>query len=301
MKPLPFTLRQLQYASAVGGTRNFHRASELCAVAQPSLSAQLAGLEEALGVSLFERGRRGVLLTPAGEALLPRMEALLRDAEDLHRACRQFQAPLEGPLRLGVIPTLAPYLLPDVARTLRAVAPRLQPLWTEDQTDRLVSALHAGHLDGALLALEADLRGLDSLAIGFDPFVACLPSTHPLAAQQGPLAVGELPEGALLLLEEGHCLRTQALEACGRRRLEGEGYRATSLSTLVQVVASGLGLTLLPALAADLETRRADVVLRPLAPPVPGRTLGLVWRPGSPMATPLKALAPAFREALDAR
>lgn len=296
MLPIPFTLRQLQYVREVARTRNFHRAAEACAVAQPSLSAQIAGLEEALGTPLFERGRKGVLLTAAGEALLPRIEALLRDAADVETLARRYGNPLEGPLRLGVIPTLAPYLLPALAPRLKACAPRLMPLWTEDQTARLVAALQAGTLDGAVLALEADLGDLETLPFAFDPFVACLPSQHPLAAISGPLSLSDIPEGTLLLLAEGHCLRAQALAACGDRVTETQGYRATSLSTLVQVVASGLGITLLPTLAAETETRRADVVLRPLTAPAPGRTLGLAWRSGSPLGAPLRSLLSAFRD-----
>jgi len=279
--PPPFTLRQIQYALAVAETRNFRRAATLCAVAQPSLSAQLASLEEALGVPLFERGSGGVRITPAGTSLLARMRRLLAESDDLAREALNFRDPLAGTLRLGIIPTLAPYLLPSLVPALRTAFPKLLPLWTEERTDTLVAALHRGELEGAILALEADLGDLEVQPLGKDPFLVCLPTNHPLARLAGPLKMEELEGERLLLLEDGHCLRGQALAACGRAKVEELGYRATSLPTLVQMVSSGAGLTLLPRLAAPTEAARAAVMLRPLAAPEPYRTLALVWRKGS--------------------
>ena len=277
---LPFTLRQLQYALAVAETLNFRRAAERCAVAQPSLSSQLAALEAALGVVLFERGPGGVRITPAGKPLLARMSQIAAAAAELTLEATSLQDPFAGTLRLGVIPTLAPYLLPFLVPALKEAFPRLMPRWTEDRTDTLVTALHQGELEGAFLALEADLGDLESQVLGRDPFLLCLPPGHRLARTAAPLRVEKLEGESLLLLEDGHCLRDQALAACGGARLEELGYRATSLPTLVQMVASGAGVTLLPRLAAAIEASRATVVLRPLAAPAPFRTLALVWRRG---------------------
>ena len=237
--PLPFTLRQMQYALAVAETRNFRRAADLCAVAQPSLSSQLAALEHSLGVTLFERGKGGVRVTPPGQVLLARMERILAEGRELGQEAHTFLDPFAGSLRLGIIPTLAPYVLPFLVPALREAFPRLLPLWTEAHTDTLVAALQKSELDGAILALEADLGDLEHLVLGRDPFRVCLPVNHPLAKRKQALREKELEGERLLLLEDGHCLRGQALAACGRARIEELGYRATSLPTLVQMVASG--------------------------------------------------------------
>lgn len=298
--PLPFTLRQMQYALAVAETLNFRRAAELCAVAQPSLSSQLAALEQSLGVALFERGKGGVRVTPPGQVLLARMERMLTEGRELTQEAQTFLDPFAGSLRLGIIPTLAPYVLPFLVPALREAFPRLLPLWTEAHTNTLVAALQKSELDGALLALEADLGDLEHLVLGRDPFRVCLPVNHPLAKRKQALQEKELEGERLLLLEDGHCLRGQALAACGRARIEELGYRATSLPTLVQMVASGAGITLLPRLAVATEAARASVVLRPLAEPVPFRTLALVWRRGTYAEGALRHLgsvaAKAFRK-----
>lgn len=297
-KPLPFTLRQMQYALAVNETRNFRRAAELCAVAQPSLSSQIAALEASFGVPLFERGAGGVRVTPPGELLLARMAHLLTESQELLRASGGFRDPLAGPLRLGIIPTLAPYTLPFLVPTLREALPRLMPLWTEARTDVLVAALQRGELQGAILALEAELGDLEHHVLGEDPFQVCLPAEHRLARDKRPLRMEELEGEHLLLLEDGHCLRGQALAACGQARIEELGYRATSLSTLVQMVGSGAGLTLLPRLAVATETSRATVTVRPLARPTPFRTLVLAWRRGSFARDALRRLGTLAARAL---
>lgn len=296
--PIPFSLRQLQYALAIQETRNFRRAAERCAVAQPSLSAQLASLEEALGLRLFERGRGGVLPTPAGEALLPRFAELLQGAAELIPAASALRDPLGGALRLGLIPTIAPYLLPELAPALQAAFPRLEPQWTEAPTAQLVAQIRSGRLEAGFLALESELGDLECLRLGRDPFLLALPATHPLARRRGPVGLEELGGERLLLLEEGHCLRDQALSACSRAGLRELGFRATSLPTLLQMVAGGAGLTLLPRLAAPLETARARLALRPLKSPVPHRTLVLAWRRGSYAATALRRLAQVAQAAL---
>ncbi|BDU75563.1 LysR family transcriptional regulator [Mesoterricola sediminis] len=292
--PLPLSLRQLQYVVAVADTRHFRRAAELCAVAQPALSTQIAALEEALGVRIFDRGRRGVVVTPAGEPLVARARAILTAAESLVEEARRHQDPLAGTLRLGIIPTFAPYLLPEMAARLRRAFPALLPQWTEAHTPTLVADLQEGRLDAALLALEADLEDLEWLPLGEDPFLLAVPRAHPLARGRAPVGLDRLEGERLLLLEDGHCLRDQALSACANARVEELGYRATSLPTLVQMVASGMGITLLPRTAVATEVGRAPVRVRPLAAPVPFRTVVLAWRRGSF----LKAAAPALAEVL---
>src|SRR5260370_23319784 len=179
--PHPISLRQLQYLVAVADTRSFHRAAELCRVSQPSLSSQVAQAERLLGVQLFERDRRHVLVTPAGEELLRRARQLLIEADDLVDAATRSSDPLAGTLRLGVIPTISPYFVPEVAPALRRRFPQLQILWSEDKTANLRASLHAGELDGALVALEAELGEVEHEVIGYDPFVLAASPQHPLA------------------------------------------------------------------------------------------------------------------------
>ncbi|MCA9706044.1 MAG: LysR family transcriptional regulator [Myxococcales bacterium] len=289
--PHPFTLRQLQYAATLGETLSFRRAAERCHVSQPSLSAQLAQLEEALGVRLFERDRRRVLITAAGEAVLERARRLLLEADDLLAAAQRAGDPLVGTLRLGVIPTISPYLLPLATPALRADFPRLVAVWTEDKTEALVEALDAGALDAALLALEAELGELEHAVVAVDPFVLAVRPDDPLAAGSGPVRRSALDDVEVLLLDDGHCFRTQALEYCSRTHTRELEFRATSLTTLTQMVAGGAGVTLLPALAVPTEAHRAGLAIRELAAPVPARTIALVWRRRSPLGPALERLA----------
>ena len=293
-RPHPFTLRQLQYAIAVADHRSFRKAAEACHVSQPSLSAQVAQLEDLLGVVLFARDRRGVMPTPGGGVLLDRMRALVVDAHALTHAARTARDPLAGPLRLGVIPTIAPYALPRITPALQARFPDLVAMWTEEKTPALVERLTAGTLDAALLAREADLDGVEHVTVGVDPFVLATPLTHPLAAAGGAVPLEALHAEAVLLLDEGHCFRAQALAFCARADLRELAFRATSVGTLVQMVAAGAGVTLLPAIAAATERTRAAIAIRALAPPVPQRTLVLAWRARSPIAPALRRLAAAF-------
>ena len=293
----PFTLRQLQYFVAVAETGSFSKAAARCFVAQPSLSAQLAALEAALGVALFERGRGRVAPTKAGRVLLPRAQALLVGAEDLGAAARDFVDPLAGALRIGVIPTLSPYLLPALAPAIGRDWPKLAVQWTEDRTATLVAELDAGRLDAALLALEADLGPIEHAVLGQDRFVLATRRGDPLGAGRKPLQRDDLKGAPLLLLDEGHCLRDQALSFCARARPRELGYRATSLATLVQMVAAGQGVTLLPALAAPIEADRAGLALREFAAPAPHRTIALCWRRHSPLASALTRLAATLRAA----
>jgi LysR family hydrogen peroxide-inducible transcriptional activator len=294
--PHPFTLRQLQYALAVADELSFRKAAARCHVSQPSLSAQLGQMEEALGVRLFERDRRRVLPTGAGRPLIERMRRLVLEADDLVEAARRAGDPLTGTLRVGVIPTISPYLLPLAAPRLRARFPRLTLEWREDRTADLIAGLNAGSLDAALLALEADVGDVESAVIATDPFVLAAPPAHALARKETPASTAELRGAEVLLLDDGHCFRDQALEVCSGAQAREVGYRATSLATLVQMVAGGAGVTLLPALAVPTEAARAKLRVRTFSRPAPHRTIALVWRKRSPLAPALAAVAGVIRE-----
>lgn len=298
--PHLFTLRQLQYLLAVADTLSFRRAAEMCHVSQPSLSAQISELEDRLGVRAFERDRRRVLLTAAGRELVDRARRVVAEADELVAAARRAGDPLAGTLRLGVIPTISPYLLPSVTPRLRTRFPRLTVAWIEEKTDLLLHNLEAGALDAALVALEADLGDVEHEVIARDPFVLVAPKDHPLGRGKAAAVPADLRGAEVLLLDEGHCFRNQALELCGKVRARPADFRATSLTTLVQMVAGGAGLTLLPALAVPTEARRARLAVRPFAVPAPARTVALVWRKGSPLAAALRAVAGAIREAYPA-
>jgi len=281
MKPIP-TLKQLEYLVALAEHRHFGKAAAACFVTQSTLSAGLRDLETLLDARLVERDRRSVALLPIGEEVVARARAVLREAEGLVELARARTAPLSGTVRLGVIPTVGPFLLPRVLPGLRRDHPDLRLYLREDLTDRLVADLRRGALDVALLALPCDCGPIRTEILFDDPFLLACPPGHRLAAA-GPLGEPELAGEPLLLLEEGHCLREHALDAC---RLGAGGmddaFAATSLHTLVQMVANGLGVTLLPRLAVDAGilagTGLVDV---PFADPQPVRRIGLVWR-GSP-------------------
>jgi LysR family hydrogen peroxide-inducible transcriptional activator len=295
--PHAFSLRQLQYVVAVAQELSFRRAAELCHVSQPSLSAQLAQLERALGVQLFERDRRRVLLTTAGHALLARAQRVLLEADDLVEAAARAGDPLAGTLRIGVIPTVSPYLLPSLTPVLRAKFKRLTVAWVEDKTDVLVARLEAGSLDAALVALEADLGDVAHEIIATDPFMLVMPPDHPLAAKAAPAPASDLRGSSVLLLDDGHCFREQALAVCSTARAKELEFRATSLSTLVQMVAGGAGITLIPTLSIATELRRANVRVRAFRDPAPHRTIALIWRKRSPLAATLTQLAQAVAQA----
>ncbi|HLK89980.1 MAG TPA: LysR substrate-binding domain-containing protein [Polyangia bacterium] len=291
--PHPFTMRQLQYAAAVAEARSFRKAAALCGVSQPSLSAQLAQLEAALGVQLFERDRRRVLPTRAGEELCARARQLLVATDDLGDAARRLADPRSATLRLGVIPTISPYLLPRIVPALRKA--QLVVRWTEEKTPVLVSAIEEGTLDGALLALEAQLGDLERAPIARDPFLLAAPPAHPLGRATAPVEMSELRGADVLLLDDGHCLRDQALAVCAHARTHELDFRATSLSTLAQMVAAGAGVTLLPRLAVATETRHTRLVIRPFSDARAFRTLGLCWRRTSPLGPALRQVADTIR------
>ncbi len=287
----PFTLRQLEYAVAVADSGGFRRAAAQCHVSQPSLSAQVALLESALGVRLFERGRGGVLFTSAGQGLVARARRLLRDATDLHAASARLHDPLRGVLRIGVLPTVSPYLLPAVGPALHARFPALEVHWSEERTDALLASLREGSLDAAFLAQVPGMEGLAHAPVIDEPFVLAGAPGHALFQRKRPVRMDELRGQTLLLLEEGHCFREQALEICASARARDAGYRATSLATLARVAAGGNGLTLLPLLSLPVENRNRELATRAFARPVPSRALVLSFRAGSALAGPLQKLA----------
>jgi LysR family hydrogen peroxide-inducible transcriptional activator len=287
----PFSLRQLQYAVAVADTLSFRKAAERCHVSQPSLSAQLAQLEAALGVRLFERDRRHVLLTTSARELIERARRVIVEADHLLELARRSADPLAGALRIGVIPTISPYLLPRLTPALRREYPRLTIFWVEERTEALVRKLDEGALDAALLALEAPLGDVERQAVARDPFVLVTPARHPLGVKKGPAKPSELRHASVLLLDDGHCFREQALAICSKAKADELEFRATSLSTLAQMVASGAGVTLLPSLAVPMEARRAKLCIRRFAAPEPGRTIALAWRKRAPLDASLRKIA----------
>lgn len=293
----PFSLRQIQYVVAVADTLSFRRAAEQCHVSQPSLSAQLAQLEGALGVRLFERDRRHVLVTSAGREVVERARRLLVESDDLVAAARRAADPLSGTLRLGVIPTISPYLLPSVTPALRRDFPRLTTVWVEDKTEVVVRALAAGALDAVILALEAEIGEVEHEVVADDPFVLATRPDDPLGKKAAPARLAELRHAEVLLLDDGHCFRDQALAYCAGAKVHELEFRATSMHTLAQMVAGGAGVTLLPELAVAAEAGRAGLRVRRFADPVPHRTIALVWRKRSPLAAALQRVAATLRAA----
>lgn len=295
LSPHPFTLRQLQYVVAVADRKSFRRAAEDCHVAQPSLSAQILAVEDVLGVKLFDRGQR-VALTAAGETFVQRARVLLSAADELTEAARGLADPFAARLRLGVIPTIGPYFLGDAAPALRASFPKLGLVWTEEKTPVLVEKLSRGELDGAILALEADIGDLPHVILGTDRFVLATAPEHPLAKGKGDVRADELENERVLLLDDGHCFRDQVLSFCARAGIEEASYRATSLPTLVQMAAGGAGVTVLPSMAVDVENRHRALAIRPFAPKAPARTIALVWRKKSALEVALSAVGAVLRE-----
>jgi LysR family transcriptional regulator, hydrogen peroxide-inducible genes activator len=284
------SIRQLQYIVAVADTLGFHRAAERCGVSQPTLSSQVQKLEDVLGVRLFERDRRRVLVTTAGHPIIAHARTVLVGLEDLLRAARETTEPLAGTLRLGVIPTIAPYLLPWITPAIAKRWPKLRLSLVEQKTDELLADLRAGELDAGLLAVVDGMDDLASEVVLEDPFVAALPSAHPLAKKK-QVSIAELEREPVLLLEDGHCLREQALALCRRTVVTETDLRATSLATLVQMVSAGAGVTLLPSVAVDVENRRGQLAIRPLAGKSHGRTICLAWRKTTPLSEALRDLA----------
>lgn len=290
-------LRDLRYLIALADLRHFGRAAEACHVSQPTLSTQVRKLEEELGVALVERAPRQVMLTAAGRDIVERARRVLADVEQMRETARRAADPEAGTVRLGIFPTLGPYLLPHVVPGVRARFPRLELLLVEEKTELLLAMLRDGRLDAALLALPLHEDWLECEFLFEEPFMLAVPAGHALAARHD-LRLADLADQHLLLLEDGHCLRDQALEVCALAGAgEKEGFRATSLETLRQMVAAGVGITLLPMLAIKPPVSSSpDLKLVDFRAPAPSRRVAMVWRRSSAMAGFLQQLAAVLRK-----
>jgi len=297
----PYSLRQLQYLVAVADLGGFRRAAEACGVSQPSLSAQVAQVERALRVQVFERHARGVRVTAAGGAVLARSRQVLLAAGDLNETARQQGDPLSGTLRIGVIPTVCPYLLPEIAPALNRALPNLAIVWSEDKTGTLIKQIADARLDAAIVARDPRIDGLDAAPIGDDPFVLAAAPGHRLMKGTAPASPSVLEGATVFLLEDGHCFRDQALAFCGATGAHEAGLSATGLSTLIQMVGTGQGVTLLPQMAVAVENRRGQLAVRAFKRPAPTRAIVLAWRKGSALAHPLTAVADVIRKAWNTR
>jgi len=295
------TIRQLQYLKLLAEHGSFGRAADAAHVTQPTLSSGVQELEKILGAPVVDRARSGIILTAVGHAALERATTILNEAEELVQAARNAGQPLTGRFRLGVIPTVAPFLLPKALPLLRARFPKLRLFLREDLTHRLLAALKGGQLDAALIALPYDMAGLQYAHVSEDELLAALPGDHPLAHEK-EAPPSALENDDLILLEDGHCLRDHALAACGlkppRAIGEEEAFAATSLPTLVQMVSSGLGVSFLPAMAVAAGlTDATDVAVLPLKGDHPNREIVVAWRAGSSRSAEGRLLAETLRGA----
>lgn len=290
------SLRQLRYFEAVAQTLHFGRAAAQCAVTQPALSMQIQDLERELGAVLMERSPHGAKLTPAGVEIARRVSLILASIRDLAEFAVYRGRVLTDALRLGVIPTIAPYVLPKLLPKLRAVYPELDLQLREAQTHYVLSELASGLLDAVLLSLPADQPGIQSLELFEDPFVLALPASQ-LAPEKAEVTSKLFESERLLLLEEGHCLRDQALSFCSFKQVQNlDTFGTASLSTLVQMVANGFGITLLPRMSLETEARRGGIQLVFFEDPEPHRKVGLVWRQSSPRTSDFLELAAVIKQ-----
>ena len=288
-------IQELRYLVAIADHRHFGRAAEACYVSQPTLSTQLRKLERELGVELVERSPRQVMLTEIGERVVERARTMLREESAIVELARSARDPEAGTVRIGLFPTLGPYLLPHVVPGLHRAFPRLELLLVEEKTEEVLQHLRDGSLDVGVLALPVHDDRLHVEPLFEEDFVLAVPADHPLAAGDGPVGTDVLHAQSLLLLEDGHCLRDQALSVCHLvGASERGGFRATSLETLRQMVAAGVGLTLLPELAVSAPVPPQDgVVVRRFADP-PSRRIAMCWRTTHPAREFLPRLARRF-------
>jgi LysR family hydrogen peroxide-inducible transcriptional activator len=283
------TLQELRYLVALADEGHFARAAQSCHVGQPTLSTQLKKLEDYLSVTLFERGKRHLMPTPVGEEIIAQARIALEVMDKIRDIARQGRDPMDGSLRLGVVPTVGPYLVPPLLPKIRRAFPAFKLFLKEDITSHLLDQLRTGKLDALLLALPVPGDGFDSVQLYREPFVVALPGGHPLTNKERLRDI-DLTGQCVLLLEEGHCLREQALAICGSMRSEeSERVAAASLETLRQMVIAGVGCTLLPILAAPIHGNGA-MQIRHFAEPVPTRTIGLVWRHSYPREETIRQL-----------
>ena len=288
------TLKHLRYFDALARNGHFGRAAESCAISQPALSLQIKELEAMLGAPLVERRSRQIRLTALGEDFLVRTRKILVEVDELNDLVRSAEGPLAGRLRLGFIPTVAPYLLPDVIRALSARMPALEIQPRETVTRILIADLLDSRLDAAIVALPISEPALREFALFEEDFVLLRPISEAEEPVPSPKSLREM---RLLLLAEGHCFRDQALSFCEMTAIESRYFmEGSSLSTLVQMVGAGMGLTLIPEMALQLETRSAPVSVARFAPPCPSRTIGMVWRKTNPLAEQLMHIGAIVRQ-----
>ncbi|MFN3847433.1 MAG: hydrogen peroxide-inducible genes activator, partial [Paracoccaceae bacterium] len=277
------SMRHIRYFEALSQHRHFGRAAEACSISQPALSIQMKELEEILGAPLIERGARQIRLTPLGEAFALRIREILRAVDELGDLVRASFGPLTGRLRIGVIPTVAPYLLPRVIKDLTERYPKLDLRPREAITQRLVEDLNEGRMDAAIVALPISEPSLTEYPLFDEEFILVRPEWDAEKPVPNPETLREM---RLLLLEEGHCFREQAISFCKMASaLPRDLMEGSSLSTLVQMVGAGIGVTLIPQMAVAIETRSAAVSVARLPAPRPSRTIGLVWRKTNPLAS----------------
>jgi LysR family transcriptional regulator, hydrogen peroxide-inducible genes activator len=278
----PMNLKDLKYLVALADTGHFGKAAERTFVSQPTLSAQLKKLEEFLGVKLVERQPKNVQLTEVGKQIVVRARRMLDEGDEIIALARSNTDPFAGKLKVGLIPTIGPYLLPRVMQKIRKAVPQLGLMLYEYQTEELLRRLRDGEIDLGIMALPIAQDGLETRPLYEEAFTVALPNHHPLAAKN-TIKVQDLKGQTLLLLEDGHCLRDQALEVCSRVDVrEAEDFRATSLETLRQMVVAGLGITLLPEMAVESPFgSQRGLTIRQFAKPAPSRTVGAVWRKSS--------------------
>jgi len=289
------SLRQFEYVVAIDEHGSFSHAARACGVTQPALSTQVRRLEESLGVALFERRPAGATATVAGQRVISLARRVMTDVDDLVATAQTMQDPLHGTIRMGVIPTVAPYLLPQIMPHIRTRFPELRLLLREERTDRLTSLVDEGDLDLVLVALESDLDGLETLPLFSDPFVLAVSPKHRLARRKRVGAADLLGED-VLLLDDGHCLRDQALAICDAAgACELGDFRGTSLATVLQMVEAGVGITMLPAMAVRANPYLGGHLrLIEFRSPVPGRTIAVAWRRSTPIPDALTTLARAL-------
>lgn len=291
-------LKDLRYLVAVADTRHFGQAAARCFVSQPTLSAQLKKLEDYLGVQLVERHPRRIALTDAGVQVVARARRIIEASDEIVSLTALQRDPLSGRLRVALLPTIGPYLLPLVASRIRKKLPRIELLLYEYQTGPMLDHLQAGDIDMGILALPVPADGLAERALFDEPFVVAVPESHALAARK-QIRTADLDGETLLLLEDGHCLRDQALDVCSHSKVqEKQDFRATSLETLRQMVASGGGITLLPQLASTGAYGHArGVAMVPFAKPTPVRHIGALWRRTSARQDAIEAVCDVIADA----
>jgi LysR family hydrogen peroxide-inducible transcriptional activator len=295
-------LKDLKYLVALADTGHFGKAAERTFVSQPTLSAQLKKLEEYLGVKLVERQPNNVQLTDVGKEVVVRARRMLGEGDEIIALARNNTDPLAGKLRMGLIPTIGPYLLPRVTQKIRKTMPNLSLMLYEHQTEPLLKRLRDGEIDLGIMALPAEPDGLDVRELYTEAFTVALPNGHPLA-QKSAIRAQDLKGHTLLLLEDGHCLRDQALEVCSRVDIrEPEDFRATSLETLRQMVVAGLGITLLPELAVESPFgSQRGLTIRQFAKPAPSRIVGAVWRKSSTRAAAIAAVCAVLEQVMTSK